>query len=411
MKILVKNKLINSILFLSLVLSFSNAKAFSVGDIINGPKKLFGKIFDACKEYPEFAAIAAFETLMVSAIIAFAVMEFRGNNRKRQAISDEIAQKCIMCGKLNQECSCDLLEKLNFAFLRYGSHETVKYFNDVYQGRFSKWLKNRIKSVILKMNDVNMRFEKDGYSFTLLHLACYHKHEEIVKWLIEEMFVDPNAIDSNGVSASQVFRKEVSDSKKKGVIVGENLDSSRDILFGEANGFLVECRIELQRDLLDKVANLENVLRRNKEIEKSLMSRLVKEKLSGIRKSIEAKEVPGFAKQLIIPELIKISKKFPDFVSENYIVWFYRYIAFNYTFLNDKKFVPAVEFAKNLEIKDMYGRTIDQAGEVYRQENKGIKCPNCDHFYETDFATTYEHTRYQVQIMPMFSPTIFNQFF
>jgi hypothetical protein len=106
--------------------------------------------------------------------------------------------------------------------------------------------------------------------------------------------------------------------------------------------------------------------------------------LDKIKKLIGGKQVPGFAKQLIMPDLIIIHEKFKEFISDNDIADFYKHIAFNYTFLNDDRFVKAVEFAKNKDIKDIYGRTVVQAREVYKEGNKDLKCECCSSFYEAD---------------------------
>ena len=83
-------------------------------------------------------------------------------------------------------------------------------------------------------------------------------------------------------------------------------------------------------------------------------------------------------------DLVFIHKQFPKALKEKDIVAFYKKIAFNYTFLHEEIFEGAVEFAQEKNIKDIYGRTISQALEIYNEKNKCVKCENCLRLFEDE---------------------------
>ena len=76
---------------------------------------------------------------------------------------------------------------------------------------------------------------------------------------------------------------------------------------------------------------------------------------------------------MIISDLVFIYENFHNLITEKDMRTFYAYIAFNYTFLHDVRFLKAVEFAKARDLVDTYGRTVVQANEIYKKENKNMK--------------------------------------
>ncbi|KKP24678.1 MAG: hypothetical protein UR12_C0052G0002 [candidate division TM6 bacterium GW2011_GWF2_30_66] len=386
-KSFINKKFLKILILVGLTFNVVNLNASLVKSIIDAPKNALFGVVDFVKEIPV-------ELLIVSAAMFAAtalVIKVKLDRDKEKALcSKQIMENCLLCGKSNEDCQCNLLQKVNYVFLRYGLHETIRYYNGWYKGRDSNWLEKRIKSVILKINDINMKFVIENNVLSLLHIACLHGHEPIIKWLVEDMFVDVNVFDSNGFSASQMLKFAASNYRKIGTVVGEKLDSFNNIFRAEIDSLLLDKKLELQQKLLDSINSFIVIIERhNKDKKNSIIYSSVKSKFKYITKLIKSKETPGFAKQLVLPDLISIHEVYPEIVSFEDIKYFYKYVAFNYTFLNDERFAKAVEFAKIKEIKDICARTVDQAREVYKEENKGLKFTNYTDFYENSANTTY----------------------
>jgi len=90
---------------------------------------------------------------------------------------------------------------------------------------------------------------------------------------------------------------------------------------------------------------------------------------SRVRCLMKNPKTPGYAKQLVMSDLVYIHEKDCQIFSEKNIIDFYKQVIFNYTFLNDDRFRKAVIFAGKRNIKDMNGKTVLQAYAQYGQDN------------------------------------------
>lgn len=386
-----------SLLALSLFFGVTNINAVSLKDVIYAPKKICKGAMDYFESSPDLMLGTAITGFFVAITAATALsiylidLKIKAEDRKeRDIFNKEIESKCVVCGKINEKCTCDLLQKLTYAFVRHGTNEKISYYNGWYTGRSSKWLTTRIKSVILKMQDVNMRFDPEGENFTLLHIACYYGHEEIIKWLIEHMFVEIDVCNKAGITPNQLFKSRISYSRKKGLAVGEKSDSSVDLLYSKADGLLIDNKINLQQILFDDIESLKNLFGRYEDDNSnSDILSAIKSKINKIKNSFKDFAVPGFSKQLVLGDLVEMHKKYDKFIDQKLILDLYKSVVFNYTFLNDKRFEKALAFAQEKNIVDICSKTVEQEKSLYSPENKGLKSFTCNDYRETNYTTTY----------------------
>ena len=350
---IIKNRFLNILILAGLAFNVANVNAFSAKNANEVSQSAFKSFIESVKSDPvSFLVGATICAAIASGLVAFVVSEANKNQAQKDAYDKKLKETCIVCDKANKECSCDLLEKIKHVFEANGFIETKEYIDGNFSKRYCNWLTKEIKSVILKINNINMKFNYKGDSeSTILHIACDYGHEPIIKWLVEDMFININSINNKGLTASKILkRKQLFFAGKIGII-GENFTSAYDF-FSRIDECFLDKKEELQNELLDCVKIVKSLLRDNKTQEGlKLIAPDVRSKLGYIRKLIESKKTPGFAKQLVMSDLIFIHQNFKEFICEKAIIDLYKHIAFNYTFLNDSRFASALAFAESKDGK------------------------------------------------------------
>ena len=363
MDLIIKNKFLKLILVMSAFFSITKIYTFSIGSLFGAQKN---RNFNWCKKNPE-VVIVGVGAVILGVPFAFYCL-------KNILYEKRLRSHCIRCNKENKECSCSLLEKMSYVFGSYGYLRVEKYNNNNrHICRYCRWKTKEIKAELSKINNINIKFPIGSNFTTALHFACQYGHGPIIRWLVENMFVDISIRDGFGALPGDILKNKVPYYRRKDL----NTFDCDDKLFCDVDRFFLEKKMEQQKKLFSYVQNLLVLLKEYNFHNTSDIYSILKK----IKKLFYSKRTPGFAKQLIMPDLVLIHKNFSTFVTEKDIRAFYRYIAFNYTFLHDTRFLTAVEFAKSKDFKDIRGRTIQEAEQVYKEENKGIKTGNPFSFF------------------------------
>jgi len=372
---IIKKKSLKIIIIASFIFNIANINTFTAKEVLKAPTKIIQKSIDWIKKNKEIFMGGSMGTFTISAFITLTAMVLVG---RQKAFRDKILRDtCIYCNKLNNYCECQLSEKIEYVFKKYNITETTKYVNNVYSGTYYSWKPKKIKSVLSKINDINAKLTQ-GHTLnglTPLYIACSFGNMPIIKWLVEDMFADINIKSANGIYPSEILKGLVSYCRSKSFSIDKHANSIEDFLASEIDLLFLEKKALLQQELLDHLEGAKNIVidRKSRQYEE-LISYNVGEKLYKAKKLIYSKKTPGFAKQLSMPILVFIHETYPECITEKEIKTLYKYIAFNYTFLNDARFEKAVEFAKDKKLQDIYGRTVSQAYKIYDETNKNSKC-------------------------------------
>jgi len=359
---IIKNRCLKLFVIASLSLNAVNTNSFSIRNLGNFLTKQKNNVANWCRKNPEVVELS----ISVAAITAFVAGVIGLVEWSKRRYNKKLKNACILCDELNENCKCNLGEKILYTFRRYSFTKVNVYYENIPVNSYCRWRTKEIVAVLSKIHDINMKFPTEDNAFTILHLACIYGHKPITKWLVDEMFVDISIPDNHGNLASDILEKHTSLFQRK-----INNPQYKDDLFYRSDIYFLKKRMKIQEKFLDTVKTLQMLAKQNDLDKKS--SSEVKAKLKEIKKAIYSKKTPGFAKQLALPDLIAIHKKIPTYITEKNIKTFYKYVAFNYTFLHDTRFSRAVEFAEANGITDIYKRTVEQARQVYKAENKGVK--------------------------------------
>ena len=334
----------NNFLRLLIVLTFAcntvDVKAFSIKELFNKKKQTVGclkRVTDCILQNPADFLVGTVFLGILSIAAYYGLIRIRTH--------------CFCCGRKHSDCTClpydRIANVLNNHSIMRKDHYT-KYHIKTHSTY--EWKTKEIKITLSRLNNINC----DG-SFALLR-ACQIGHASIIKWLIEEQFADITSIERFKAVYEAIGQENISRSLRLLIfIVGHG---SIQTLQKSGDPTLLQRKAEIHNQVVATVAELTTLL---DQVDQEDNDQQVQEKLQNIKKLINSKATPGFSKQLVLSDLVSLHKQYPRVITEKNIKQFYKKVAFNYTFLEDNRFRGARDFAKNNNIRDIFGRTILQS--------------------------------------------------
>jgi len=233
--------------------------------------------------------------------------------------------RCQFCGRYLYRCTCGAEDKLRHACKRGFSC-------------------SRVKKIVESLDDINVTMRGalfNGLADSPLHCVCHggDRFIDVVKWMVQDKFADVNKSANGGAIPRESLGFWLI-----------NCDKTRRYLNDMENK---------HNDLVARVINLSNDLKQKnyEDIQK------MKHNFEEIKKIMASKDMPGYAKQQVMPELVRINVNFANVVSNDDLEDLYKHIEFNYSFLNDPLFTDAVKFAiqflrDDKLVRDIQNRTV-----------------------------------------------------
>jgi len=236
--------------------------------------------------------------------------------------------------------------------------------------RACKYLFNRrAKSMLNNVDDINAVFgesDRNREGWRPLHIAAYWGNLNIVRWLIEEKFADVRVLDARGRDASFHANgswARVGGAPTSNIFFGSDFDKTR--------SYLQEAQNKHQ-ELVNKVAELRGLDERVLDRESEAVEQEVERRMHEIKNLMQDRKTPGYAKQLVMSDLVRLHQQYPLVITQEDILGFYKKIAFNYVFLRDDQFRGAIEFAFRYNITDRDGNTVLQASSKYGMDSERL---------------------------------------
>jgi len=206
------------------------------------------------------------------------------------------------------------------------------------------------KEVLEGLDDINKHF--NGFYInnnrTSLHYISDLRMLTVVKWMVEEKFANVMAVNGNGNTARVALPGWL-------------------LIYNRIRQYLQNKENEHQ-DLVARVNLLKNDLLDDNDRPKIVRQEIidgVPQRFQEIRALIGNPGIPGYAKQLVLPKLVTLHNAHNNLFAEDDIRALFDHVAFNYSFLNDQQFKPAVEFALDKNLQDIDGKTILEAAAVH----------------------------------------------
>jgi len=217
---------------------------------------------------------------------------------------------------------------------------------------------NLTKTVLENFNNINVHFAHRGEQKTPLHIIArdtgylrtwYTRKPRLTlaKWMVEEKFANITAVDATGLTP----RQTISAPYVAGAFAAG---------FNDIRQYLQD-KEHQQQDLVDRVNTLKNHLDNNPTQEIINNLRISFQDIANI---ISDPETPGYAKMLVLPQLIQLWTDHNAVCRQNNIcthddiISLYQFIEFNHSFLHEQAFRPAVAFAHRHKILDMKGNSL-----------------------------------------------------
>lgn len=193
----------------------------------------------------------------------------------------------------------------------------------------------------------------------LLRLSSKFNILFMVRHLVETKFVNVHCVDSNGRTTRHL-------------ITPPHVLPANAHKFNAVRDYLQTKENEHQ-NLIDRVDTLKQDLDNNQETADQEIVDNAPARLQEIKDLIQNREIPGYAKQLVIPKILELHKDYPAIVTKEDMLSLCQHIAFNYSFVNDQQFRPVLDFALNNNIRDIHGKTVFKAASTYGQKDNVLK--------------------------------------
>ena len=260
---------------------------------------------------------------------------------------------------LHCACNEDCFEIVDYLLKKGADIDILDTDNQPPMSRVdNNWMSMHFRKVIAKSlaNKGALLNYKNSF---LLHAACISRDLETVTFFVERG-ADVNAV---WYDKTPLYISTIKSGREK--------NNCFDVI-----KFLIkhgaETSILRERKILDKV--LISKLKKESELDyyvqklKNQIESSIQSDIADLLKEITwymfYEDVPIYTKQIAIPVLIEVSKKFPKVYSQNKLSQFFNTIIFNYTFLKSPAFTDAVTWAYTHKYRDIFGRSILEAAVV-----------------------------------------------